>query len=136
MRRARQGGFTLIELVLVIVVTSVGMMALLGLYTQVAGKLGTDEDIQIAAQLAQECSEHVLATRRNLGFAAPTLTNALCNGLPAAPAGFTRTLTIGANYVGGPATPCPNGATCRDVTVTITQGLITRSQTVFLLVQY
>ncbi|HEX9628039.1 MAG TPA: prepilin-type N-terminal cleavage/methylation domain-containing protein [Acidiferrobacterales bacterium] len=136
MRRAAIKGFTLIELVLVIVVVSVGMLTLLGLYGQVAGKLGTNEDIQIATQLAQECSEHILATRRNLGFTAPTLTNAICNGLPAVPAGFTRGVTIGANYVGGLATACPNGATCRDVSVTISQGLATRAQVVFLLVQY
>ena len=53
MNRASQRGFSLIELVMVIVVLAVGAAALLQQFTQVAVSLNINEETQTAAQLAQ-----------------------------------------------------------------------------------
>lgn len=124
MRRAsRHAGFTLIELVLVILVMAIGFVSLSALYVQVTDTLGSNEDLQTSAQLAQGCAEHVLATRRNLGFDSAAINANICNGLPIV-VGYIRAVVPSGTYVGGPATACPNGQTCRDVTVTVSRGAI------------
>ena len=116
MMRARQAGFSLIELVVVIVVLAVGAAALLQQFTQVAVSLNINEETQTSAQLAQEAAEQALMDRRNLGYAslvAGTVTENLAGNY----AGFTRVTTIT-----DPSTSaaCPAGAGCKDVQVQVT----------------
>ena len=119
MRRPR--GFTLIEAVLVMIVISVGLLALASLFGGNMSALTVGEDTQSSAQYAQECAERVQATRRDLGFNSASINTSMCNSI-ALPSGFTRTVTVPATYTGTSTGACPNLATCRNVTVTVAKG--------------
>lgn len=120
MRRAA-AGFTLLELVAVIVLISVGLAGLASMFGESGRALVIGEDVQTAAQHGQECAERFMATRRDLGFNDPSITTALCG---ANPDGFTRTVTPAGlpTYVGTATSACPNLATCRDIVITTTRG--------------
>ena len=130
MRRAA-AGFTLLELVAVIIVISISMAGLASLFAEGGRALIIGEDAQKAAQYGQECAERFLAVRRDLGFASASISTTLCN-TPAPDAGFTRTVTVPATYTGGPATACPDTATCRDITITTTKGAVSSVITLML----
>jgi prepilin-type N-terminal cleavage/methylation domain-containing protein len=124
-------GFTLIELVLVMVVISVGFLGLARLFANTNTGLSSAETVQVAAQYAQECAERVLAARREPGFAWTSLNNAMCDGITGLPVPYVR----GLNIVPTTGT-CPNLATCKDVTVTVTPGSNPPTVILFTLVQY
>jgi prepilin-type N-terminal cleavage/methylation domain-containing protein len=63
MRAAR--GFSLIELIMIIVVLGVASAFLTTTFTQLPRSLDVSEGAQTASQLAQQCSERVLARRRS-----------------------------------------------------------------------
>lgn len=111
-----KGGFTLIELVLVIIIVSIGLLALASMFGNNMRALAIGEDTQRAAQYGQECAERILAARRDLGFA--SISTTICD-LMALPTGFARTVTVPATYTGTATSACPNLASCRDVTVTV-----------------
>lgn len=121
--RRTTAGFTLLELVGVIIVISVGLAGVASMFGQGNRALIIGEDVQTAAQYGQECAERYMATRRDRGFAHASITTTLCG---ANPAGFTRTVTPAGlpTYTGGLATACPNGATCRDITITTSKGAV------------
>jgi len=111
----RQNGFSLIELVMVIVILGIASVSIAAGYTQLGRSLLLNEDAQAAAQQAQACAEHILASRRNRGFAAM----------------FTDCTLLGAYNGYGPPTvttwapvapSCPGGATCTGYEVTATYG--------------
>lgn len=127
-------GFTLIELVIVMVIIAVGLLGMTSLFSNSSTSLSTNETLQQATQYAQECAEKAIATRRNNGFAA---TASFSCG--AAPTGFTRTAgittydsTAGCN--GHTPCPCPSGGTnnCRDITIAVASGALSSSITVML----
>ncbi|BAU47013.1 hypothetical protein SVA_0431 [Sulfurifustis variabilis] len=121
MKRGR--GFSLIELVIIIVVLSLGLVGLTALFGQTVGSVDTNDRIGVAAQAAQRCAEHVLARRRvdsAVGYAG--VASGLCAALPAY-AGFTATDSVVA-YAGA---GCPGGANCKQVTVTASDGSTSRS---------
>lgn len=120
MRRAA-AGFTLLELVVMIVFISVGLAGLASMFGESGRALVIGEDVQTAAQHGQECAERFMATRRDLGFYDPSITTALCG---TDPAGFTRTVTPAGlpTYTGTAMSACPNLATCRDIVITTTRG--------------
>ena len=133
MRRAA-AGFTLLELVAVIIVISVGLAGLASMFGDSGRALVIGEDVQTAAQYGQECAERFMAVRRDLGFNHASITTALCDP---APAGFTRVVTpVGLpTYTGGLAEACPNAATCRNITITTTKGTVS-SVIMLMLVAY
>lgn len=124
-------GFSLIELIMIIVVLGVVGALLATTFTQLPRSLDVSEGAQTASQLAQQCSERVLARRRavgaGLGFA--SIATGSCAGLPALPGYAVNDIV--AVLVGG---ACPPLAACRQVTVTVTRNLVTVAQTDFLLV--
>ncbi len=128
-------GFSLIELVVVIVVVSIAAVVLLGLFGGIAKSLGSNEDIQTAAQLAQECSEHVMAVRRNpaQGFAA--VTNTVCDVLPAPLPGFTRTVAVTDLTASPPCTVTAAG-TCKQVVVSIAKVGLTPAAVTLMVINY
>ena len=130
MRRA-VAGFTLLELVAVIVLISVGLAGLASMFGQSGRALVLGEDVQTAAQHGQECAERFMATRRDLGFNDPSITTALCG---ANPAGFTRTVSPPGlpTYIGTATSACPNLATCRDIVITTTRGTVSSVITLML----
>ena len=70
MKSVRQRGFTLLELVMVIMLIALASIPILGQFSQAATTLLTDEIIQTSAQLAQARAEGIMADRRNNGYAA------------------------------------------------------------------
>ena len=118
MRRAV--GFSLIELIIVMVIISVGILGMTSLFGSSVKSLSTNETLQQAAQYAQECAENVMGKRRNLGFAWFAANTFSCG---ANPSGFSRTQNpVGSLYTGTGTGACPSTTTlnCRDVSITVT----------------
>lgn len=106
-------GFTLIELMAVILVVSVGLAGLARMFGNSSLTLATAENIQVTAQYAQECAEYVLGVRRDLGIA--SVTTNTCSTLPALPSGYSRTLELASNTTGA----CPASSSCTNAAVTV-----------------
>ena len=121
----QSNGFSLIELIAVIVVISVGLAGLARMWGNASIAMPTGEEMQTTAQYAQECADIVLGTRRDIGFAA--LNTNLCDP---APTGYTRTVVLSNTYNNTVTSvcpvkascPCPDNATCRDATITVSKG--------------
>lgn len=143
MRRHRMQGFSLIELVAIIVVLSVGIVSLLQVFGAATRTIGNNVDGQLGAQLTQERAEQLLADRRSLdpakGYSAPSLALGTVNEVPvtAFPNYWRRTVI---STIASGVSPCPAGATCKQVLVTVarTGNPITQpvGQVVFMLVNY
>jgi prepilin-type N-terminal cleavage/methylation domain-containing protein len=132
--RPAQRGFTLVEMVVVMVIVAVGLLGLTRMFNDNVAAFTSGEDVQRAAQYAQECTERILALRRNLSYFGTTeITTTACDS-STLPTGFARTITFGATdpYTGTSSTACPNGVSCRNVTVTVTKGSISADATVML----
>jgi prepilin-type N-terminal cleavage/methylation domain-containing protein len=132
-----QSGFTLIELVVVLVIIAVASVPLFGLFSQASMSLLSNERIQTAAQLAQERAELILALKRSQGFAgaAPEIAVGTTNEtLTGNFSSFTRDTVINQPLV--PPSGCPAGATCREVQVSVSESGTPLSQLTFLLVNY
>lgn len=123
-------GFSLVELVIVILVLTLASVPVLGRFTQVAGSLSINEELQVAAQLAQERAEQVLATRRLSGYAAVavgTTTDTLGGNYAA----YGRSVTV--TTYGGSACPVVN---CKQVAIAVTNGATNRASIDLLLAEY
>jgi type II secretory pathway pseudopilin PulG len=118
----RLAGFTLIELVGVIVIVSVGMVGVARMFGNTNLGLARATDDQVVSQYAQECAERVLQTRRDYGMTSTRIATTMCD-LPAITS-YTRTLSLPANYTGTTTTACPSGIVCRDATVTVCAGSV------------
>ena len=127
-------GFTLIEVVATMLLLSVASVGIIGMYSNVDRNLSGNQDIQTAAQLVQECSEYVLAQRRNnaaVGYAGVTGSTFCSAALPVM-AGFNPpTTTITSPYA--PAF-CPT--TCKLVTISVTKGAVVVATSSLMLVNY
>jgi len=110
-----RNGFTLIELVMVIVLLSISSAGLITLFGQLTSSLSINNDIQTAAQLAQECAEHLLAARRTAGYDLGGITD--CSALPALNGYGPPSVTTTDPY-GGAA--CPSSANCKLLTISAT----------------
>ncbi len=122
MNRATQQGFTLLELVMVMLVIALASAPILGQFTNVATSLQINEDIQTAVQLAQERAEGILADRRTLGYAAVPAGTVVEN-LAGNYAGYVRTSTV--TVIAGGSGGCAAGATCKEVIVSVPPAEIT-----------
>jgi len=127
-----QKGFTLIELVAVILIVSIAAIPLFSLFSQAGIGMLSDESIQTASQLAQERAETLLAVRRNRGYGDSEVSTDLVENLGGNYAGYTRTTTI----VPVAGAECPGGSICKQVTVRVDRGAQPRSEVSFVLVNY
>ncbi len=125
-------GFSLIELIMIIVAIGVMGAFLATSYTQLPRAVQVSEASQTGAQLAQQCSERAIAQRRNPAIGFGPIATGVCTGLPT-PAGYTVTDVVDAAYAGA---ACPVAGACKRVTVTVTRNAVTVAQTDFLLVNY
>ena len=132
MKRSGQAGFTLLELVMVIMLVAIAAIPILGQFSQAATSLISDEILQTAAQLAQERAEGLLADRRGSGYAAVP-TGTINDVLSGAYSGYTRTVTVTSPPTGG---DCAGGATCKGVVVSVDHSGRTRAEITFVLVDY
>lgn len=129
-RHPAQHGFTLIEMVMVIVVLAIGSVALMDQFVNASKSYLTDESLQTSAQLAQDCAEQIMATRRVQGYATAIASD--CRALPAAytAAGYAATASFSA------APPACVTALCRQVDVVVTHNATERARVVFMLGSY
>lgn len=123
-------GITLIELIMVMVVISVAVAVFATSFVGLPRGLSVDENAQTAAQLAQACSEHILAQRRGTG-GYTSVVSGMCTGIPAL-AGFNG-YTVADTVATSAFAACP-AATCKTVTVTVTLGAATPALVTFMLV--
>lgn len=130
---SRERGFTLIELVMIIVALGIMGAFLSTTLTQLPRPLTVNEGAQTASQLAQQCSERILEQRRNPLIGFTPIASGICVGLPVLP-GYAITDVVDAAFVGG---ACPGAVgTCKRVTVTVTRNAVTVATTDFVLVNY
>lgn len=123
MRPPRVQGFSLLELVGVIVIASVGMVGVAKMFSNMNLGLARATDEQAAAQYAQDCAERVLQVRRDYGVTSTRIVATMCE-TPAI-TGYVRSLALPASYTGTLATTvCPNAVVCRDATVTVCAGSV------------
>lgn len=127
-----QQGFTLLELVMVIMLVALASVPILGQFSQASGTLLTDEVIQTAAQLAQGRAEDLLADRRANGYAAVP-TGTVNDVLGGAYSSYSRTVTV-TSPPGGSG--CAAGATCKEVVVSVDHSGKTRAEVTLMLVSY
>lgn len=122
-RSAAAGGFTLVELIIVIVTLAIASVGIISLNANIFSGQDNNRTLEAAAPLMQECAERILAERRNGGYGAAALaTSALAEGLCT---GMTVTLAIGgAGTI--PACPYPDvTSTLNCKLITIRQGALT-----------
>jgi len=110
MRRAL--GFSLIELVMIIVIIGIVSTGFVSAFSTSTLSLNKNEILQQATQYAQECAERAVATRKEVGFSAFPSNFSCAN-----PANFTRTVVVGNVYTNSGA--CPSGVNCRNITITV-----------------
>jgi prepilin-type N-terminal cleavage/methylation domain-containing protein len=142
-------GFTLIELVGVMLVISIGFLGLARLFANMDINLAKAEAQDKTLQYAQACAEYVFQSRRDLGYcttAVPCtttvnsvnvtyLSTTMC-------ASLVSTADTAAGYTVGPLTisnsgtsatgMCATGAVCRDVTIPSSGGGVSSSVTITL----
>lgn len=127
----RQAGVTLIELVIVIVALTAGVVLVGTAYVAPARSISDNEDSQIAWQVAQACADHALGQARSLYSNITVGMGNPCPTLSGVTPGFTVTDTSGA----GACTGIVGAGVCRNVAVTATKGTTTASIT-FMVVNY
>ncbi len=133
-RFANCQGFSLIELILVIVIVGIAAVPLMNGFMTMGSWLDTPiESVPAGAQLAQECAEHITALRRKDDYAGVASTS--CNGLPALPAGYSRTVTVTAR-TSATLSACPAGTNCKEVSIAVTKGGVTVGRATLMLVEY
>ncbi len=128
----RSQGFTLIELVLLIVVFSGSLVAMLSVSLESTRRIAEVDASARAMQYAQERLETVLADRRNpnRGYASVPLQTASCSTLdancayplenPITGTQLQRSVQVSDISAGG---SCPNSSSgCKQVLVTISKG--------------
>lgn len=125
MRRCEHG-ISLVEVVIAIVLISLAAAFITLPYSTFLTSLTQGETIRRAAQLAQECADHIVGQRRTPGSYANLVVGdtTICNGLPAVDSGFARAVAIcDASSAGGCAnTNCLAGWSCKRVDVTVSGG--------------
>lgn len=128
-------GFSLIELIMVIVIVAIAAVAIGAAFAWMSRSLAMNEDLQRAAQVAQECAEHVLSLGRpprgHYAAVAVASPSTICNGMAAA--GFNRVVNVTAMASAAPL--CNVGWNCKRVQVSVTKGSAAVELN-FMLVQY
>ncbi len=118
-------GFTLIELVVIIVLLSITSAAIIHLNGGLFKSDNSIRDLQSDTQLLQACAEHVISTRRLSGFNGTPDFDASCEALPVATKSDNNNfeITTTSTYTGN---SCPINATCQlvEIKVNSTMGTI------------
>ena len=122
-------GFSLIEVVIIIMVMSIIAVPLTLQFSQAGSSWQLNERVQTASQLAQGCAEELLSTRRLSGHTAALAIS--CSALPASFSSYTRTLTL-ATFS---SSACPD-TSCSLVTVVVTHSGDERARLAVMLADY
>jgi prepilin-type N-terminal cleavage/methylation domain-containing protein len=134
MRRLLAHGFTLIEMVVVVVILAIVSVAVVTMVAQVGAGQDDNSDLQVGAQLVQECGEWIVSNhRRDENFFTSTLvTSASCFGLTTY-GGFDAPQVAVSAYTGA---GCPGTATCKLATITLTKSGSSLNPVNIVLVRY
>jgi prepilin-type N-terminal cleavage/methylation domain-containing protein len=128
-----QGGFTLLEMVAVVVILAVAAVPLAGLFSQAGYGALQDEALQGATQLAQEHAEFLMAARRQNGYGDPAVSTGTVENLTGRYTGYTRTTTLDDPFA-GPA--CPAGASCKQLRIDVSRNGQSLAGNTIVLVDY
>ena len=142
-------GFTLLEVVLVILLMGIASAAVVGMVAQVAAGQDDNTELRVGAQLLQECGEWLVANhRRDENFFPNVLTigtssncfsgsNAYDPDGTGPIASFSAVSVTISNAAGSPACPtAPSGAECKNALLSVTNGTVTLNTVNILLVRY
>lgn len=129
-------GFTLVELIIAMVVLGTATVAIVSLHGGVLRGQSDNMDILVGAQLLQECTEKVLATRRRAtnGYVS-VVSSANCGGL-AGLSGFDAPSVNVTDVDNSTNAACPIGAACKLVVISVTKGGDSLAPARLLLVNY
>lgn len=122
-------GFTLMELVVVFLLSSILVAGMVHLFSEAIDSIGDSEIKVVAIQLAQERMEQVVAERRDDGYDTFSTTG---DTVTFDSTNYVRTISSSA-YSGA---ACPSGMSCKEVQVTVAVGGTTRAESTMLLVDY
>ena len=113
-------GFSLIELIMIIVLLSIGLVGLMAMFGRSVGSLDRDAGLQTGAQAVQQCAEHILGVRRRVTNGFDPVDADTCSAL-GIPAGYTRALTVTSPYTGSacPTVTLPATVTCKRVQIVV-----------------
>jgi len=129
-------GFTLIEVVLLMLVISFGLLGIASMFGNTSKALSTNETLQQAAQYAQECAEQVILKRREKTFAWADIAATMCDtNASLAGTGFSRTVTVPNDVVigtGDATSACPNTRSCKNIRIQVAKGSLNADVTVML----
>jgi prepilin-type N-terminal cleavage/methylation domain-containing protein len=122
--RPPQPGFSLIELILAILIVTIGATFTIGSFMVPARSIPVDTEVQTATMTAQACAEHLLnlrAIQANGWDTVPVAGNTLCNNIP--PTGYSLNLSIINNDSTPPSGPCDAAFlasnSCKEVTIQV-----------------
>jgi prepilin-type N-terminal cleavage/methylation domain-containing protein len=121
--RRRQAGFSLIEMIIVIVILGIASVAVVTMVAGLGSRQDDNRDLQVGAQLLQECGEWIVAShRRDENFFTDVLTGTSTNCFsgPAAYGGFNQPTVAVTDTSGGGWCP-PSPAECKTAVITITK---------------
>lgn len=111
-------GFTLIELVILIVVMAVAAASMMSMNIGIFSGQTDSQTMEVGAGLMQECAEMILAQRQKNGFSAAALADStsattLCAGAAfASHAAPTVTVTDASS-----SSACPTGGECKQYSI-------------------
>ena len=119
----RPHGFTIMEMIMVVVILAIASVTVATMVTNVNAHQDGNEDLQVGTQLLQECGENIVAQhRRDENFFTTTIgtSSSNCYSLTTlAPSGFSLPTVSVATYTGA---GCPGTAECKLATVTLAKG--------------
>lgn len=133
---ARREGFSIIELIMVVVLVAIAAVAIGAAFANMSRSRTLSEDLQRAWQLAQECAEHIVGSARKPGnYAAVPAGATACDPI-AQSAPYARAVNV-VSIVGASGTICTGaGWACKRVTITVTRAGTNLATLEFMLINY
>jgi prepilin-type N-terminal cleavage/methylation domain-containing protein len=128
-------GFTLLEMIIVIVILGIAAAAVVGMVAHVGSRQSENSDLQVGTQLIQECAENIVSQhRRDDNFFNVTSGTGSPNCYSLTAYGGFNTPVVTANAYTGAA--CPSGATCKELSIALTKGGDTFNPVSVMLIYY
>ncbi len=110
---AGSSGFTLIESVVVLVLLSIAATTIVSMQGNIFRGQASGKDLLAGVQLMQECAEHILAVRRQSGYAVTPD----CSSLGSYGGFSAPSVTVTADT----SAACPSGGTCKKVVISVSK---------------
>lgn len=128
-------GFTLIEMIMVIMVLSIAAVSVLEAFSGNGRGLLIADNNHIAQNMAQQCAEYIVRAKRDLVLTYANINTTVCNSLPVS-AGFSPPTVTPTSVTSATVTACPASTACKDTTIVVTKSGVTLATMRLLLVDY